>query len=116
MFIKNSPPEPPLQPTNLVSTVYATTAQVYWTVPRAVFGFEVYSIAYGIEMDNLDLQSELIAGDLDFPNATYTILLENLQPLTLYYFSVRAENLAGVTLSDVYNFTTSKITLTNFVF
>jgi hypothetical protein len=107
-FMDICPPEPPLQPTNVVTIVYSTSAQVYWTVPRTVFGFEAYSVVYGLVEDNLGMQTDIIAGVLDPPNATYVILLESLQPLTMYYFAVRAENLAGVTFSETYNFTTSK--------
>ena len=92
----------------MVTIVYSTSAQVYWTVPRTVFGFEAYSVVYGLVEDNLGMQTDIIAGVLDPPNATYVILLESLQPLTMYYFAVRAENLAGVTFSETYNFTTSK--------
>jgi hypothetical protein len=82
---------------------------VYWTVSREVFGFETYSIVYGLAPGNLSMQSNIIAGDMDSPNATYSIILENLQPLTAYYYSVRAENLAGVTFSEVDNFTTQAL-------
>ena len=99
----------------MVSVVFSNSAQVYWTTPRTVFGFEAYSIVYGLTVDNLVMESEVKAGGLDLPNATYTTLLENLEPLTMYYFSVRAENLAGVTLSDVYNFTTSKISYASLI-
>lgn len=101
---------PPLQPFDLIAKVYSTSAQMYWTVHRAVFGIETYSVIYGVTPDNLDMESQIISGfDVSLENATYAIILDNLQPLTVYYYSIRAENLAGATYSDIENFTTRKV-------
>ena len=88
----------PLEPIDVVAIADTTSAQVYWTVSRVTFGFETYSVTYG-------MQSSTIAGGLDEPNVTYSTVLEDLQPLTTYYYSIRSENLAGVTFTDIENFT-----------
>ena len=56
------------------------------------------------------MQSDVIAGVLDssFENVTYSLIIEDLQPLTMYYYRVVATNIAGVTVSGVENFTTRK--------
>lgn len=103
---------PPLEPTVLIATnVYSTSAQLNWTIPRVTFGFETYSIIYGLSPDNLIMLSDIVAGALDssVQNVTYSIILENLQPLTTYYYKVLATNLAGETISDIESFTTRKI-------
>ena len=83
---------------------------MFWTVERANFGLEAYSAVYGLSPDNLNMESEIVLGvDPSSENVTYTVILDNLQPLTVYYYSVRAENLAGVTYSSVEIFATRKI-------
>ena len=96
----------PLEPIDVVAIADTTSAQLYWTVSRVTFGFETYSVTYGLTLDNLDMQSSTIAGGLDEPNVTYSTVLEDLQPLTTYYYSIRSENSAGVTFTDIENFTT----------
>lgn len=59
------------------------------------------------------MQSNIISGALDssLQNVTYAAMIEDLQPLTTYYYRVVATNIAGVTISDVENFTTCKPTM-----
>ena len=100
---------PPVQPTNLIaSVVYSTSAQVTWTILKVVFGFETYYVSYGLTPDNLDVYSDTLDGSPSVQSATYSVILENLQPLTTYYYRVTATNLAGDTLSEIESFTTRK--------
>lgn len=102
---------PPAQPTNLlVVNVYSTSARVTWYIPQVRFGFETYYVEYGLSMDALDMQSQTIIGGPD-NNSTYSVTLENLLPLTTYYYRVQATNVVGSTPSDVNMFTTRKIIL-----
>ena len=88
--------------------VYSTSAQVTWYIAQVRFGFETYYVEYGPSMDALDMQSQTIIGGPE-ENATYSVTLENLLPLTTYYYRVRATNIVGSTPSDVDMFTTRKV-------
>lgn len=101
---------PPAQPTNLVVSVYSTSVRVTWYIPQVRFGFETYYIQYGLSMEALDMQSRTIIGGPE-ENATYSITLENLLPLTTYYYRVQATNIVGSTPSNVDMFTTRKFIL-----
>ena len=98
---------PPLQPADVTASVYTTSARLYWTVERPIFGFETYSVAYGLAAESLSMQSAVITGS-SLQNTTYTVQIENLQPGTAYYYRIIATNLAGVTHSEVGSFTTRK--------
>lgn len=52
--------------------------------------------------------SEIVSLDSSVQNATYSITLENLQPLTTYYYTIAATNIVGETVSDIESFVTGK--------
>ena len=100
---------PPLQPTNLMATdINSSSVRISWVVLRNTFGSENYSIQYGLYNETLDMQTQEIAGRTE-ENSTYDFFLNNLLPMTNYYYQVLSTNMAGSTVSNVATFTTCKI-------
>ena len=91
-----------------VSNVTTVNATVAWTIP--FFNqFEEYYITYGIENINLDQTTESVPSPLNtsLVNQSYTIILQDLSPGTIYYLRVAAVfNVLYVRYSDIISFRT----------
>ena len=56
----------------------------------------------------MESDSEIVSLDSSLQNATYSITIQNLQPLTTYYYVIAATNIVGEAVSDIDSFTTGK--------
>ncbi|MGQ1945664.1 LamG-like jellyroll fold domain-containing protein [Geofilum sp. OHC36d9] len=73
-----------------------------WTNNTNVLGGALYFNVYmGLSQDDLSLLAENIAGR--------SLLVESLDPGTTYYWQVKATNVLGESLSDIWHFTTAEM-------
>lgn len=87
-----------------------TTADITWTVSRFSYGTETYTVQYGMDSDTLDMETDIVFSGLDTSSTDqlFSVTLQNLQPLTMYYYRVVATNIINSTSSDVEVFSTGK--------
>ena len=105
------PTAPPLIPASLTAAnVNRTTADITWIVPRFSYGTETYVVQYGMNSDNLDMETDIVFSGLDtsVTDQQFSVALENLQPLSMYYYRVVATNIINSTSSSVEVFSTGK--------
>ena len=92
------------------ANVNRTTADITWIVPRFSYGTETYVVQYGMNSDNLDMETDIVFSGLDtsVTDQQFSVALENLQPLSMYYYRVVATNIINSTSSSVEVFSTGK--------
>lgn len=102
------------QPPN-VELIYLThiSAVIQWTVPTIVFSSEQYTLQYGIDMNQLNMQSQsyFSGTDISVKDQVYSVRLEDLSPATTYYYRVETVNTHGTTYTDVLSFSTRMFVL-----
>lgn len=99
-----------------VQGVTRDSANISWIISRVVIIREIYYIMYGLNISNLDMYSdELNSQTLNLTNQSYSVVLENLNSYSTYYYQVVSENDFSLSTTEVYSFTTpeggNKITM-----
>ena len=117
-------PAVPVQPVLGPVSVTPTTATISWTVPQVSYTPEIYTIIFGLSMDELNMISSIVntnnIDNLLFITATnirYNVTIEGLNINVKYYYQVQSVNTIGLTNSTIGNLTTSEsgiITLFNY--
>ena len=89
------------------------SATISWTVPSLSYDPEMYTVEYGLTMDNLNLSSAVVTGTvtpLNYADSYQgSVKVEGLEMLTTYFYRVVSMNSAGPTLSAVASFNTSAL-------
>ena len=73
-----------------------------WSVSRAVYTPETYTVVYGTNRVNLNRRSTPISGVSGVNQ--YSVELTQLQHGTVYYFQVESTNTIGSTRSEIRSF------------
>ena len=88
-----------------------TTVDITWVVQRYTYGTETYVVQYGLSLEALDMETDIVFSGLD-TSVTYQqfmVKLQDLEPLTGYFYRVVATNILNSASSDVAMFSTSKM-------
>ena len=98
----------PVVPTDVaVEDIAGDFANISWIISRVAIIRESYYIMYGLNSSNLNMYSdEQSSQDLSFTNQSYTVVLENLNGYSTYYYQVVSENDFSSSTTEVYSFTT----------
>ena len=106
LFVSSTGSTAPNLPIVISTLPRPTSVAITWIVQTISYTAESYYIEYGFESDSLSMSGERVNGsqNLTSLNIIYSSTLFNLQPYTLYYYRVVAEN----------SFSTSQIPVTTF--
>ena len=98
----------PVVPTDVsVQDITRDSGNVSWIISNVAITQESYSVNYGVNMSDLEMSSESISSRGEsLTNQTYSVVLENLDSVTTYYYQVVSENDFSSSTSDIYSFTT----------
>lgn len=99
----------PVIPTDVYATnITSTSAVIIWTVPSIIYTTEQYTVVYGLNPAFLDLMSSPVysSPDLTLLNQTYLLTLNDLQPVSTYYYRIRSENTEDSSTTETLQFTT----------
>ena len=101
---------PPNVPILLSSTAGQTQATISWVVTSVAYTLETYSISYGLSSDTLDMTNYLTEGSSNYTvtNQAYSATITGLDPFTLYYYVIVAQNTFTTTESAVQMFKTTE--------
>lgn len=99
----------PVIPTDVYAiNITSTSAVIVWTVPSIIYTTEQYTVVYGLNPAFLDLMSSPVysSPDLTLLNQTYSLTLNDLQPVSTYYYRIRSENTEDASTTETLQFTT----------
>ena len=100
----------PLPPTaGELTYLTHVTAVIEWRVASIAFSPELYTLMYSTTPDDVNTimtEPQFSGTDTTLTDRVYTVTLENLSPATTYYYRIKAENMVGVTLTDISSFNT----------
>lgn len=83
------------------------SVNISWTIPYIAITQERYKVEYGVNMSDLDMSSEsLNSRGQTLTNQSYSVMLDNLEGGTIYYYQVVSENDFSLSSSLIYFFTT----------
>ena len=92
-----------------MTDITGTSAVISWTISYVAFTFEQYRVNYGLNSTALSMMSDVVYGvGMDAVNATYSVTLSALDPLTTYYFQVVASNSESSSTSAIMTFTSGE--------
>lgn len=74
------------------------------------YTLETYSVAYGVNRDDLDMRSNSTDGGNNYTaiNQAYSLTITGLEPFTQYYYAVVAHNSFTTTESSILTFRTTE--------
>ena len=82
---------------------------ISWLIPYIASSPEIYSIQYGTDEGNLNIETAVYSGDnTSIINQLYSKTLQDLTYVTTYYFIMRVENDIGSVRVGPLTFTTAE--------
>ena len=101
-----------IPPIEIVSIEVVTTpfsAEISWVTPYIIMDKETYSVQYSTDMSLQNNKEVLIeATNESKVNQQFSVNITGLIPFTTYYYTIKANNTAGSTSTDVMAFTTNQ--------
>lgn len=98
----------PAVPTDVIADDITTDSiNISWTISYVAITRETYVVMYGVNMKDLNMNTDsLDSRGQTLINQSYSVVLDDLESATTYYYQVVSENDFSLSSSDIYSFTT----------